>query len=148
MSPNQFVGSWRLLSTEVNAASGEVTYPFGQDATGSLIYTQDGHMAVAIMNGNRPNFASPDMRGTAQEKLAAFDSYLSYFGTYEVKVDRVIHHVDLCLFPNWSGGDQERFFEFSGDRLTLRTPPMMMEGVERTAQLIWQRVPPRDATIQ
>jgi hypothetical protein len=30
------------------------------------------------------------------------------------------------------GGDQVRFFEFSGGELTLRTPPMVVDGMEWT----------------
>jgi hypothetical protein len=126
--------------------AGEVPGPFADGAAGSLIYTEDGHMAASIMPANRPNFASPDMRaGTPQEKIAAFETYLTYCGTYSVESDRVIHHVQLSLFPNWIGGDQVRYFEFSGDQLTLRTPPIVIDGVELTTQLIWRRI---DATIQ
>lgn len=140
MSTNPFVGTWRLVSGEIKTARGEVSHPFGKDPTGYLIYTEDGYVAVAIMSANRASFASADIRaGSSEEKLAAFDTYLSYCGTYEVKDDKVVHHIKVSLFPNWSGADQERFFQFSGNQLTLRTPPMKVEGVEQTAQLIWQR---------
>jgi hypothetical protein len=139
MSTNPFVGAWRLVSAQARTAGGDVSHPLGS-ATGYLIYSEDGYMAVAIMENNRPQFAAPDMRaGRLEEKLAAFDTYLSYCGTYEVRGERVIHHVELSLFPNWSGADQERFYEFSEDRLILRSPPMVIEGVERTAHLTWRR---------
>jgi|SRR6516164_5778458 hypothetical protein len=142
MSANPFVGTWRLVSLETKTASGAISHPLGKDATGYLIYSSDGYMAGGIMQANRSNFASADARrGGLEEKGAAFDTYISYCGTYEVQGERVIHHVEISLFPNWSGTDQERFFEFSGDQLALRTPPMMIEGAERTAHLIWQRVP-------
>jgi hypothetical protein len=75
--------------------------------------------------------------------LAAFDTYLSYCGKYEIDGDKVVHQIELSLFPNWSGVDQERFFEFSGKQLTLRTAPMALEGTQRTAQLIWHRASAR-----
>ena len=141
MLTNAFVGTWRLVSAETKTASGEVSHFLGKDAAGYLIYSQDGYMAIAIMQANRVNFASADIRaGSLEEKLAAVDTYLSYCGTYKVKGDKVVHHIELSLFPNWSGTDQERYFELSGDQLALRTPPVMIGGVERTAQLIWQRV--------
>jgi hypothetical protein len=140
MSSNPFVGTWRLVSAETKTASGEVSYPFGKDATGYLIYGQDGFMAVAIMHANRANFASSDIgAGSLEEKLASFDTYLSYSGTYEMKGDVVVHHIELSLFPNWCGTHQERFFRFSGDQLILRTRLMVVRGTEQTAQLIWQR---------
>ena len=33
------VGAWQLLSWENQAADGQVTYPMGTDALGSLLYT-------------------------------------------------------------------------------------------------------------
>jgi hypothetical protein len=144
MSTNPFVGTWRLNSAEAKTTSGEVGPLFGAVASGYLIYSPDGYMAVEITHANRASFASADFRGgSTEEKLAGFDSYVSYSGTYEVKGDQVVHHVELSLFPNWSGADQERFFKFSGDRLVLYTPPMPVGGAERKAELVWQRATPR-----
>ncbi len=105
------------------------------------MYNDDGYMSVAFMHTDRPPFASEDMRaGTAEEKGAAFDSYQSYCGTYEVFDDKVVHHIEVSLYPNWIGLAQERFFELDGDKLSLSTPPLLLEGVQQTAHLIWQRV--------
>lgn len=92
------------------------------------------------MTANRPRFASGDAGGgTTEERLAAADTYLSYCGRYEVRPDKVIHHVEVSLFPNWIGMDQERFFEFDGDRLSLSTPPFLVSGKQQSARLIWER---------
>lgn len=140
MSTNPFFGTWQLVSAETRTASGEVSYPFGRNARGYLIYGQDGYMAVAIMGADRIKFTTADVRGgTSEEKLTAFDTYLSYCGTYKVRGDKVVHQIELSLFPNWSGTEQERFFELTGDQLILRTAPMALEGTQRTAQLIWHR---------
>ena len=105
------------------------------------MYNHGGYMSVAFMHANRPPFASKDMRaGTPEEKEAAFDSYQSYCGTYEVLDDKVVHHIEVSLYPNWIGVAQERFFDFDGDKLSLSTPPLLLDGVEQTAHLIWQRV--------
>jgi len=144
MSTNPFVGTWRLISNETKNDSGEVSHPFGRDATGYVIYNEDGYVTFTIMGPNRSRFASADMRaGSLEDKRAAFDTYFAYLGTYEVKGDKIVHHVELSLFPNWTGGDQERFFEFSGDQLILRTPPLALGGAPRTLRIVWQRVKPR-----
>jgi hypothetical protein len=97
-------------------------------------------MAVSLMRAGRSYFKTEDIwAATPEEKLAAFDSYNSYSGRYEVKGNKVIHHVELSLFPNWIGGSQERYFEFSGDRLTLRTPETTADGVERMWIVAWER---------
>lgn len=96
-------------------------------------------MAVSVMRAGRVHFKLGDIwAASPEEKLAAFDSYNSYSGRYEVNQNKVIHHVEFSLFPNWIGGSQERYFEFSGDRLTLRTPPASADDVEWI--VIWERM--------
>jgi hypothetical protein len=41
--------------------------------------------------------------------------------------------------PDWIGTSQERFFELSGDRLTLTAPVQQIAGVESKTVLVWQR---------
>jgi hypothetical protein len=134
-----------LVRFEVRARDGEVSHPFGLDAMGYLMYSQDGYMAAALMQAKRANFASADiLEASAEVKAAAFDSYSSYCGRYEVKHNKVIHHIQCSQLPNWSGTDQERFFEFSedGERLTLRTAPLLAGGEERTLVAVWERAKP------
>jgi hypothetical protein len=44
------------------------------------------------------------------------------------------------MYPNWIGTDQKRFFEFSGDRLTLKTPPFQQAGDQQILILVWERL--------
>lgn len=141
MQKNPFVGTWRLLSYEVRRTDGEVRYPWGQDPVGFLMYSEEGYVSVAMMSANRPRFAAKDIRrGTTEEKVAAVDTYISYCGRYEVQGDTIIHHVEVCLFPNWIGNDQKRTFEFDGDRLLLSTEPIAVGEMQWTGHLIWERV--------
>jgi hypothetical protein len=142
MSTDRFVGAWRLLSLEARTSTGDVSYPYGKDAAGYLLYAGEGYMSVSVMQACRTNFASPDdLQAPAEEKLAAFDTYSSYSGRYEVRGQKVIHHVEISLFPNWTGKEQERYFELSGDRLTLSASPILIGGVEQKLVAIWQRLP-------
>jgi len=59
---------------------------------------------------------------------------------YEVDDDRVVHHIEVSLFPNWVEVKQERMFELNGDRLTLSTPLMLVGGRQLSTHLIWERV--------
>jgi hypothetical protein len=141
MTQASLVGTWRLVSLESRTADGQVSYPWGTDAVGYIIYNEDGYMSVAIMGSNRSEFASGDIKGgSTEEKAAAADTYISYCGRYEVQGDTVIHHIELSLFPNWVGVDQKRALQFDGNRLLLSTPPILVEGTERTSHLIWERV--------
>jgi hypothetical protein len=140
MAEDPFVGAWALVSFEVRSANGAVTYPFGHDVRGYIIYSRDGYMSVAFMSAGRARCESEDMRAsTVEEKVSAMDTYLSYCGRYEIRGDKIVHHIEVSLFPNWTGQDQERFYRFDGDQLTLSTSPMLIGGMEQTAHLIWRR---------
>jgi hypothetical protein len=45
---------------------------------------------------------------------------VAYAGGYSFDGDRVVHHVELSLFPDWVGSDQERSVKLAGARLTLK----------------------------
>lgn len=141
MTQASFVGTWRLVSFEARTADGQVSYPWGKDTVGYIMYREDGYMSGSIMSANRPEFAAGGIKGgSTEEKAAAADTYISYCGKYEVQGDIVIHHIELSLFPNWVGVDLKRIFRFDGDRLLLSTPPILADGIERTGHLIWERV--------
>jgi lipocalin-like protein len=52
----------------------------------------------------------------------------------------VIHHVELSLFPNWVGTDQQRFVELSQDTLILSASPLLFAGKQQVPRLVWERV--------
>lgn len=140
VNPERFVGTWKLVSLETRGEDGEVAYPFGKDALGYIMYSADGYVSVTLLPKKRRRFNTQDiLGGTIEEKVAAAESYISYFGRYEVMRDRVIHRVVVSLFPNWAGVDQERFYGFDGNRLTLRAAPMLINGKSQSAHLIWEK---------
>ena len=53
VNENPFLGTWQLIAWENTEADGTVTYPYGQQPVGFLIYTHDGYMAAEIMYPNR-----------------------------------------------------------------------------------------------
>jgi hypothetical protein len=120
---------------------GQISYPFGQEAAGYVMYQPGGYVFVAITRPHRTAFAVGDLlQGSTEEKVAAAESYVSYCGRYEFRGDKVIHHIELSLFPNWVGGHQERFVNLTGDRLVLSARPMLLAGQQQTAHLVWERV--------
>ena len=141
MSSNAFVGTWRLVSSDLSTTDGRILYPFGEDAVGCAIYTEHGHFSISIMKTSRPKTAYQDFGlASVEEKAATVDGYLSYAGMYEVKQDKVLHHVGLSLYPNWVGVTQERLFCFDDDRLSLCTNPILILGVEFIGRAVWERV--------
>lgn len=143
MKKESFPGIWKLASSEYRLPDGQAIFPMGRNAAGILVYSVDGHMCVQIMRSDRPAFTSDDrMAGTTEEIKSAFEGFVAYFGTYEVNREEgtVTHHMEGSSFPNWVGGKQKRFFELSGDRLTLRTPPIRLGGHQITGVLHWKRI--------
>ena len=134
------VGSWRLLTWENRAADGRLTYPMGRNPLGYLIYTADGRFSVTISRPRRTPFAADDLLGgSPEEKSAAVEGFTAYAGRYRFDRDRVIHHVELSLFPNWVGTDQERAAEVSERTLTLSAGPLLLAGKQQVARLVWER---------
>jgi Lipocalin-like domain len=143
---NALVGAWRLVSWE-NRADGQVTYPMGTDPLGYLLYTADGCFSVTISRAGRARFAAGDLLGgTPGEKAGAVEGFVAYAGRYSFYGDRVVHHVELSLFPNWVGTHQERFAELSGDRLTLSASPLLLAGKQQVPHLVWERADPSPST--
>jgi hypothetical protein len=135
------VGAWRLLSWENRAADGQITYPMGADALGYLLYTADGRFSVTISRRGRAGFAAGDLlSGTTEEQARAVEGFVAYAGRYSFHGDRVIHHVELSLFPNWVGTDQERWVELAGGRLILSASPLLLAGRQQVPRLVWERV--------
>jgi hypothetical protein len=85
-------------------SEGEITYPYGRDAKGLLIYEGSGHMSVQIMRDDRAPLSSSDWEIDDANRT-------------------VIHHVEGHILPASVGKALKREFEFSGDRLTLKPAP-------------------------
>jgi hypothetical protein len=71
MASNPLIGTWRLLSWENRSVEdGQLSYPLGEDATGYIIYNEDGYMFVAIMAPHRLRFAHDDLLSATKEEEA------------------------------------------------------------------------------
>jgi hypothetical protein len=144
----QFVGAWRLVSIEGNPPSRTNFY---DHPTGLIMYGPSGHMCVNIaLKADRKPFA-PYTKGvltaTAEEKVAAFDTYAAYSGTFTIdaKAGTVSHHIENNLIPGRQGTDNVRWFEFQGpDRLLLTPVEDGKGGVlarkDATYHLLWERL--------
>ncbi len=143
MDKEKFTGAWRLIENEFRTEEGEVTYPLGRETIGLIMYDGKRNMSVQLVKAGRPKFASNDwLKGTPEEIKAAFEGFRCYFGTYDVdeKNKTITHHIQGSIFPNLMGVDKLRYYEFSGNCLTLRTVPMVMGGKKVVGRLVWERL--------
>jgi len=85
MSEQDFVGTWRLVLMEARSSDGNVTYPWGEDAGGLIMYSPEGYMSVVLFSAGREHFGTSDILAGSEKHLAvAARTYLSYAGRYEV----------------------------------------------------------------
>ena len=138
---DRFVGTWKLVNIETRNAKGEIVPPANpnanQNRTGYIIFDDAGYMAVTIMPLGRKKAAGAQI--TDEEAPAALAGYAAYFGTFTFneKEQSVTYHVEGSVDPAL-GRDQKRFFELSGNRLTLKPPPGPDGNQQR---IIWERMP-------
>lgn len=143
MAINAFIGSWSLLSSVFKDEDGKVNYPLGEHVLGRINYEANGTMAAQLYSATRPRFTVDDFsQGNEREIHAAFINMICYFGRYRVDESdqRIVHQVEGSSFPNWIGSRQVRFYDFTGDRLTLRTVPLQMGNGVQIGELVWQRI--------
>lgn len=141
----KLVGAWRLVSV----VGTDPTFHFAFDhPTGVIIYDRSGWMSVQIdIKGIRKPFLNGPANGTGEEKVAAFDNYIAYYGTYtlDLKAQTVTHHLRDASPPNWRGANNVRWFEFQGNDRLLLIPREDGKGgvVDRknaTFKLLWERI--------
>jgi hypothetical protein len=139
---DDLTGSWRLTCWDHSIDGSHRGFPLGEDAEGQIIYAPDGNMSAILMQARREPFGAAQFhQGTAEQREVAALTYISYGGTYELDGDRVVHHLDFALFPDWIGTDLIRVVSWEGDQLVLTTlPETTTSGKTVVNRLIWRRV--------
>ena len=57
----QSYGTYKLVSWKASSSDGGSYYPLGEDASGFIMYNQDGYMSAQIMAGNREAFLKENL---------------------------------------------------------------------------------------
>ncbi len=123
-------------------ASGERLHPFGADADGILIYSPDGWVSAVLSARDRKvetvRSLQTASRASVEEKVQAFDSYMSYAGRFRVEGTTVVHEIAVSLAPGLIGTEMRREARFDGESLELS---FEVEGRKETSsyQLHWNR---------
>lgn len=117
MTKENFLGTWKLISTEHRNSSDQVIYPFGQNAVGQLMYDTIGYMSVQLMQSDHPRFESSDVSKSPPTELkTTFEGRLiTYFGTYEINEpeETIIHQVKYSSHPDLAGTNHKSNKGFS-----------------------------------
>jgi hypothetical protein len=136
----QFVGAWKLVSAVeyMKDGSSRNYSDVGPNGKGYLIYTADGHMCAELMRGDRGQWKDV-FNPTDAEKIAAFDSFSSYCGRYEVDEEKHLmrHMPETASLPDFVRTSKQRLYVLSGETLTFAaedTDP----GV-KSYKIVWQK---------
>ncbi len=121
-------GAWRLISMISRSSNGQVRYPFGEQASGLIMWDAHGWFSAQIAPGGEGASGDP-----AQ--------YVAYFGTWELDeaAGEVIHHVAGSVSERLRGTDQHRKLAFEGNRLSLQPPPTVTASETVTTTVTWER---------
>lgn len=141
LSPAMLVGAWALVDWRIEYGDGKVTRPFGEEATGQLLYSADGRMSATVSSGARPRLGQASARQASdQQKAAAFDGYFHYAGRWHIDGDTVVHTIELALNPDLPGTEQRRLVRLDGaNGLELRADEPVGGGTLRRHILAWRR---------
>jgi hypothetical protein len=135
------VGTWRVTSySRLTLETNEVSRPFGENPSGYLQYSPGGHVVVFLSAGEMPKVKPPY---SDADQAAVFSKIFgAYAGTYSVEGNKVTHHVVASWRPEWIGGDQIRFVELNGDKLTIKTAPLVsgLTGKQIVSTVTYERV--------
>ncbi len=134
------VGVWRLVRYYSQYEGEAPLYPLGEDAVGYIQYTPDGYLFGAMQRARPKPFALADrMRATPEEKVRAFDDYVTYCGRYRVEGNKAFHRIELSLLPNWIGEEQVREIRWESDDRVALTAEWTVVGRKRVAVVLWER---------
>jgi len=139
---DKLVGTWKLVSASSTTSKGEPSEPpYGLDPVGFLTYTTDGRVTALISYGGRKPLSGGGGALGLAEQAEAFKTFLAYAGRYTLNGDKVTHHIEISSIQNYVDRDLVRSVKFVDDRITLVTPPTLVNGKVQTIELIWQRLP-------
>jgi hypothetical protein len=140
MNRDTIKGRWSILAWEQLYDDGRVVSPMGTELEGFIEYSDFGMFCVVAKKDRAAFTTGGQWNAEDAEKAAAYNSYLTYAGDYEVDGNIITHKVRYSIFPNWVGGDQRRTAVLEDGVLALTA--RLEEGTPeaRTARLRWRRV--------
>jgi hypothetical protein len=140
----RLLGAWTLVRWQIEVDGRPPQQPFGEGATGLIVYSADGWMNATIARAGRARLSATSVRQVPlEEQGAAFESYFNYAGPFSLQtidgVPHVRHEVRWSLNPGFVGTTQLRRIGFDGaDRLSLSADEPVGNNVRRH-RLNWRR---------
>jgi hypothetical protein len=116
----RLLGFWRhVVERRIDDKTGAVLTEATR-APSVIVYTASGYVGVHFPPLNRAKFAAT--LPTDEEARAAIAGFVSYYGAYTLYPGLVFHH-RLMILGNTPADSLRRFYDITGDQLTLKFPP-------------------------
>lgn len=138
ISKEDLVGIWKFIEIKLVDKDQNISYPYGKNPVGYIIYTQEGYMAGSVAMSGRLKLGLPleEIRGLGygvKPKLInilkyikatiryvqAGNNYAAYIGKYEISDNHVIHHIEVNIVPELVDTDVAYHVEILEDKLLL-----------------------------
>jgi hypothetical protein len=134
----KLLGFWRhVVEKRINVTTGEVQSET-ERAPSIIVYSASGFVGVHFPPMNRAKFASP--LPTDDEARAAIGGFVSYYGAYTLGPGVVFHH-RLIILGTSPADTLTRFYDITGDTLTLKFPPARnQQGQEIRTEVTLKRI--------
>lgn len=115
------VGTWRLVSYDVEVRSTGETFPAMGDRPSGYTIFAPGQRVWFMLTGEGREAGESE-----REKARLLETVIAYTGRYRIEGDTWITAVDVAWNPAWVGTEQRRRFRLEGDRLQVLTPWRVM----------------------
>ena len=134
----KLLGFWRhVVEKRINVTTGEAQSET-ERAPSIIVYSAAGLVGVHFPPMNRGKFASA--QPTDDEARGAIAGFVSYYGAYTMSPGVVFHH-RLIILGTAPGDTLKRFYDITGDTLTLKFPPARnQQGQEIRTEVTLKRI--------
>jgi len=138
------IETWALVARGASESQrAQLEERYGTQSEGVVILSPDGWMCAALGHGDRARLpGDPEWHADAPDadRLAAFDSYVSYAGRWRIEDGQLITKVEFALNPSWVGGEQVRDVEILADgTLRLVVTRIWPNGENVSVWVDWHR---------
>ncbi|MGA3000404.1 MAG: lipocalin-like domain-containing protein [Acetobacteraceae bacterium] len=136
------IGIWRLTRfVEQDLATGVVTHPLGPRPKAYVIYTDGGYVSTLFTATDRR--VPVNAQATDEEAVGLYRSMVAFAGRYALQGDTLIYYPEISWNEAWNGTTQQRRFVVDGDRLEVRSAPVVgtLTGAQTVFSLTWERAP-------
>jgi hypothetical protein len=108
-------GTFKVVSFALDV-DGVPTEPYGKMPRGVIVLTPERFIGIVTSEGRKFGVS-------VAEKAALWESMIAYSGRYEIEGDKLLISVDVSYNETWNGTKITRYWNLSGNLLTLTSPP-------------------------